>query len=187
MIIGNKIILRPLRISDAHVTQKWHNDMSIKFLTMSHPFPVTEELETDWISKLLRSTDNKKVFFSIDCKESGEMVGYIFLHKFDYISRHCEWGGLIGNIQNQQKGYGSEAVMLILNYAFGNLNMNKVYAHVIANHHAMNKWLSIGAQIEGTLKGHYWHGDKYHDINLLAWYPNCREIIRVTDSSHAKG
>ena len=48
MLKGEKVILRPIRIEDREYTVKWRNDLFIKSSTMSHPFPVTDELEREW-------------------------------------------------------------------------------------------------------------------------------------------
>lgn len=45
MITGDKIILRPIRIEDGEYTVRWRNDLFLKASTMSHPFPVTDDME----------------------------------------------------------------------------------------------------------------------------------------------
>ena len=49
MLNGNKIILRPMKSEDWEKTIQWRNDQNIKTLAMTHPFPVTEELEKKWL------------------------------------------------------------------------------------------------------------------------------------------
>lgn len=170
MIIGDMVHLRALQRSDQEKTIKWRNDFELKHITMSHPYPVTQETESQWYDTFLAAGAKDRIYFAVCMNETSELIGYVFLYDVDLISRHCFWGGLIGASENRGRGLGREAVSLILQYAFNNLNMHKVYAHVKADHPALKTWCSIGAVIEGTMKDHFWHGTHYHDVLLLAWY-----------------
>ena len=54
--------------------------------------------------------------------------------------------------------------------AFENLNLHKVYAHVLVNHPAYKTWIKMGAKVEGTLIEHYYNINKYENVSVLAWY-----------------
>lgn len=171
MLKGEKVFLRLLQAADMDKTLQWRNDMFIKVSTMSHPFPITREQEAAWYDKILGQMDNSRIYFGICNIVSEELIGYIHLTKIDWINRYCYWGAAIGNLDNQGKGLGKEAVSLILSYAFDHLNLHKVYAHVLADHPALKTWMDTGASVEGTLKNHYWISGVYKDVQVLAWYP----------------
>lgn len=65
MLKGEKVILRPIRIEDREYTVKWRNDLFIKSSTMSHPFPVTDELEREWYEQNATSRSNSYLPFTV--------------------------------------------------------------------------------------------------------------------------
>lgn len=170
MIVGEKVVLRALSKGDLDKIWAWRNTLANKTITCSHPFPVTHEQEEHWFQEVLNSKTRDRVYFSICEKTTLELLGYIFLGDIDWINRHCVWGALIGDKKNQGRGLGREAVLLAIRYAFEQLNMNKVYAYVRADHPALGTWQKNGAVLEGVLAGHIWSGDRFIDMNILAWY-----------------
>ena len=172
MLKGELVTLRPIRLNDWEKTIQWRNDMRNKTSNLSHPFPITEEQEQLWYKNKVESYDNSFIPFIIVENVSGESVGFMNLISIDWINRHCFVGGTVGAKVNQGKGYGKEAVALLVKYAFSNLNLNKVYAHVLETHPAMKSWVDLGAKIEGALKEHAYIKGKYENVCVLAWYPN---------------
>jgi RimJ/RimL family protein N-acetyltransferase len=144
--------------------------MYVKVRTCSHPFPITREQEEHWYAEMLSGFGKNKIFFIISENESRDAIGYIFLNDIDWVNRHCYWGGALANEGLTGRGLGKEAVQLIISYAIHNLNMNKVYALVLADNPALNTWLRSGAKQEGLLKSHIFQDGQYKDSYLLAWY-----------------
>jgi RimJ/RimL family protein N-acetyltransferase len=170
MLTGEKIILRPIMMEDWEETVKWRNDLFVKASTMSHPFPVTAELEKDWYESHLKSKDSSYIPFTVISKENGKVAGYFSLNNINWISRNGFVSGVIGERHDQGQGMGREAVELLLKYAFESLNLHKVCAYVRTDHPAMKTWLDLNARIEGELKDHYYCDGKYFSVNLIAWF-----------------
>jgi RimJ/RimL family protein N-acetyltransferase len=170
MLTGEKIILRPIRTEDWEHTVKWRNDMFIKSSTMSHPYPVTNELEKEWYEQNTRNKSNSFFPFTVVSKESGKVLGYFSLNSINWISRNGFVSGAIGETENMGKGLGREAVELLLRYAFDFLNLGKICAYVRTDHPAMKTWLETGAVQEGVLKNHFFADGKYYDVAFLSWF-----------------
>ena len=170
MLTGEKIILRPVQFEDWEKTINWRNDLFIKASTMSHPFPVTAEMEKAWYDNVIKNKDNNYLPFTVVSKETKEVLGYFSLNNINWISRVAFVSGAIGNHQNFGKGLGREAVMLLNKYAFEYLNLNKVCAWVRRDHPAMKTWLDIGAVSEGTLRRHFFAEGSYHDVEFISWF-----------------
>jgi RimJ/RimL family protein N-acetyltransferase len=158
MLTGELITLRPVKMEDWSETVKWRNNLFIKSSTMSHPFPVTDELEKEWYEKVTSS------------KEDARILGYFSLNNINWISRNGFVSGAIGENQNMGKGLGQEAVALLLKYAFETLNLRKICAYVRTDHPAMKTWLSMGAILEGTLCRHFYSEGAYHDVAFISWF-----------------
>lgn len=170
MLTGEKIILRPIRFEDWEETVKWRNDLFIKASTMSHPFPVTPEMEKEWYEKTLRSKDNSYLPFTVVSVENGKILGYFSLNNINWISGTGFVSGAIGETGKMGKGFGREAVSLLLKYAFETLNLQKICAYVRTDHPAMKTWLELGAVTEGTLRRHYFTGGTFHDVAFISWF-----------------
>ncbi len=170
MLKGELVTLRPIRFEDWEKTIQWRNDKSIKFSTMSHPFPIMAEQEQEWYKGRLSTINNNEILFTIELNSSKEAIGYIHLTGIDWISRYAKFGVVIGDKKNLGKGFGKDALQLLLNYGFNTLNLNKVYCEVLANHPALSSYLSLGGQKEGHLKNHFYREGNYEDVLILAWY-----------------
>lgn len=169
MITGEKVILRPLQYADWEQTIIWRNNQDIKNLAMMHPFPVTEFLEKDWFETLLKSKSDKLIYFAIEKKDEHKLIGYVFLNQISYVHQNCYLGIIIGDELAAGKGFGYEAMMLILNFAFKTLNLHKVILEVVSfNQPAISLYKKIGFQVEGTLKNQFFSDDQFHDVIIMS-------------------
>jgi RimJ/RimL family protein N-acetyltransferase len=76
---------------------------------------------------------------------------------------------MIGEKEYWGKGYGTEAKMLLLDYAFNVLNLRKITSGVIAfNERSYNYSMRCGYKREGILKSHIYRDGKYWDVYQLA-------------------
>ena len=135
-------------------------------------FPKTKEMDEAWFSQVLNDTSNRSIFFGIDEIETGDFVGIIQLNSIDYVSGTAIWGFIIGDIQHRGKGYSVEAPRLLFDYAFGVLNLRKIFGYpVVYNKATLKMHEKIGMfKHEGTLKEHYFFNGIYHDVMILSLF-----------------
>jgi RimJ/RimL family protein N-acetyltransferase len=104
-------------------------------------------------------------------QESNKHIGNIKLDNFDWVSRTCELGVLIGEKDFWGKGIGSEVCKLTIKYAFEQLNIRKillaVYAHNIG---AIKVYEKLGFVNEGTLRQHIWSNGAYVDKHYMGLF-----------------
>ncbi|MCX6267600.1 MAG: GNAT family protein [Bacteroidetes bacterium] len=168
MLKGTKIILRPLEAGDLEKTLLWRNHLAIREAAMAHPFPVTRDQEKNWFDHVLNSKDNNTIYFAIVRAVDGEFAGYLFLNRINWISRTCYFSIYIGEEINQGKGYGSESLQLILEYAFQVLNLRKVLLEVNAsNKAAITLYERTGFVVEGTLREQFFIRGQYIDSLVM--------------------
>lgn len=172
MLIGENLILRPLKIDDIEKTHKWRNDLEIIKLAQGIRFPKTIEMEKDWFEGALNDKSNRNVFFGIDEIKTKDFIGIIQLTNIDLISKTAIWGFIIGDKVNHGKGYSVEAPRLLFDYAFNILNLRKIYGYPIANNPATLKMhQKIGNFIEeGRLKEQVYLDGIYHDVLILSLF-----------------
>lgn len=170
MLKGKNISLRPLKINDWENTLRWRNNITIKEMAMMHPFPITEIVEKEWYNAILKSTSDKTIYFAVANKNDAP-IGFITLNKINYTHKNCYLGIVIGDREEQGKGYGKEAIELITAYAFKTLNLNKITVEVVEiNKHALMLYKKLGFTEEGRLKQHYYTGGVYLDVIIMSLF-----------------
>ena len=98
---------------------------------------------------------------------SGEKVGYVILtglfdpNKAIYIKRIV--------IQRKNKGYGREALRLIIKWVFEQTNTHRLWLDVIDNNHrAIHVYETAGFTCEGTLRDCFLKGDRYISLSFMS-------------------
>ncbi len=171
MLIGENIILRPLKITDMEKTLEWRNNIELIKLTQGIRFPKTRAMEEGWFKNALNDTSNRNIYFGIDEIKTEKFIGIIQLSNIDWISKICEFGIVIGDIENRGKGYAKESMTLLFKYAFNILNLRKITLRVIgSNNNAIKLYRLINFIEEGYLKDHVFFDGKYYDVLVLSLF-----------------
>jgi [ribosomal protein S5]-alanine N-acetyltransferase len=160
---GEKIYLRAISTDD--VTEEylsWINDEETTRGLASGVFPSGIEDLRKFVEGAIQ---NKNVVMFAICDIQNDLhIGNIKLDNFDWVSRTCELGLLIGNKNYWGKGIGSEVCKLTLQYAFTDLNIRKVSLAVYANNPAaIRLYEKLGFVQEGNLRQHIFEGGNYFD------------------------
>lgn len=172
MLKGEHIVLRPLKLTDWEKTIQWRNNMTIKQLAMMHPFPITEMVEKEWYENIMKSKSDHTVYFTITLL-NDEPIGFISLTNINHTHRNSYLGIVIGEPEWQGKGYGKEAMQLVLHYAFNTLNLNKVLLEVVEiNSNAIQLYKNLGFVEEGVLKQQFYSDGKYLNVYVLSIFRN---------------
>src|SRR5262249_50692365 len=96
------------------------------------------------------------------------LIGAAGLHDIDLRNRHAWFGITIGDKSAWGKGHGTEATRLILELAFGTLNLNRVFLHVYEyNERARHVYEQIGFRVEGRLRQDVFHAGRYWDTIVM--------------------
>lgn len=157
---GRRIYLRPPTKEDIPLFLKWTNDREVnQYLSMF--LPVTEIDETEWLNDLQKKK-NENITLVIVHAKSGRPIGTMGLHRIDWKDRRGTTGALIGEKKFQNKGYGTEAKMLFLDYAFNTLNLRKICSTVLGfNGRSVAYSKKCGYHVEGVLKSHVFKNGEY--------------------------
>jgi RimJ/RimL family protein N-acetyltransferase len=101
--------------------------------------------------------------------EAGtEFIGHCALFNVNSTAHICELGITVGDKKFWGKGYGSESIRLLVQYAFRYQNFRKVWLHVhAANERAVRAYQSCGFVEEGRLRAHVWSDGAYDDVLLM--------------------
>ena len=121
-LVGERIYLSPRNSEDAEKYTEWMNDFEVTDYTGRSHQIVTLEAEKNY----LESHINSEATFAIVESENDKLLGTIGLHNIDHFKRTATLGIFIGDKDYRSKGYGTEAIRLILDYGFNYLNLNNI-------------------------------------------------------------
>jgi RimJ/RimL family protein N-acetyltransferase len=164
---GDRLYLRPLEESDLPRCQRWINDPSVRrFLLPQRPMDFAAELA--WWKNNDRDTLPRSLVLAIVLRDGHRHVGNTGLHAIDWINRMAETGTLIGEADCREKGYGSEAKELLLEYAFQTLNLHRINSHTMEFNARSAAYLrKTGYVEEGRLRQAYFRDGEYHDAIIF--------------------
>lgn len=167
-LIGKRIMLREYKKEDLPYLRKWVNDSDItQYLSHIFLYPHTHNNTEDFLNSMLEGKSNVKGFV-IAHKGTEEYIGQIDLIKIDWINRVATLGIVIGTKDNLNKGYGSEAIKLIQEFAFNQLNLHKLDLEVRAyNERAIQCYKKCGFIEEGRIRENYFKDGKYTDTLFM--------------------
>ena len=163
-LVGERIYLSPRNVEDVGIFTEWMNDFYVTdYIGRSHQ-TVTLQDEKEYLEK----TDNNKNVFAIIDPEKDEIIGNIGLHEIDKINRTATLGIFIGNRNYWSKGYGTEAIQLILDFGFNYLNLNNIdLALMEFNQRALNCYEKCGFKEIGRRRKNKFINGKYYDSILM--------------------
>ena len=152
---GKRIILRPLRLSDVPAIVRICNDREVmKYLGGEFKYPTNAAEERKFIRRTWKKRDGVEP--GIALKETGEIIGGVVLKGLgdENAYKVGEIGYWLGR-KYWNRGYAVEAVSLMLDYAFRQLKLRKVFARVYQPNILSVKLLKkLGFKKEAVLKEH---------------------------------
>jgi len=149
---------------DASLIAELAGDKAIADTTIRIPHPYSEAMALEWIGthKSIR-VDELALFYAVDLKESGELVGSAGIDIYFQHGR-ATIGYWIGR-EYWNKGYATEAASILLGYVFDVMKFHKVDSHHFARNPASGRVLEkLGMKREGLLRGHIKKSGVWEDI-----------------------
>ena len=165
----NIVAMRAMEPEDHVLINHWRNDKELQSFTGGTAFDISLEAEKTWVaSKSVFSSTEK--YWSVCLRSSNKMIGYISLNNIDYIHRKADWGGIvIGERGADTKGASFDAAYQMLDFAFSQLNLNRICGYWRSDHAAsimLGRFL--GFKKEGQFRDSLYKNGQYHDQIIMA-------------------
>jgi RimJ/RimL family protein N-acetyltransferase len=166
MIEGKIVRIRALEQTDIDEIMKWVNDPEV-IDNLLMRYPVSRCLEEKWLEKAYDTSDMRNKTFALETKD-GVYIGGIGLHKINWENRNAEVGIVIGKKEYWGKGYGTDAMLALLAFAFHHMNLHRVYLQVYEfNVRGIRSYEKCGFKKEGALRDDRFSRGKYHDTIIM--------------------
>ncbi|PKO98502.1 MAG: hypothetical protein CVU13_10110 [Bacteroidetes bacterium HGW-Bacteroidetes-8] len=163
-----RIFLRALEETDADSLVLWRNNPEITNSLGGTNYYISKSREIEWI-KRVTTNDKHDVRLAICLVENNKHIGNVSLTSINWVNRTAEFSIMIGDKNEWGKEYGKEASILILNYAFYELNLHRIFLTVrIDNEKAKKLYEEIGFNLEGVLKEAIYKNGLYIDMLMMA-------------------
>jgi diamine N-acetyltransferase len=166
VIEGERVRLRRMGREDTADVVRMRSDPEVRAQLFSERPPTADE-HLRWLADIEACGDRHE--FMIIERTSGRSVGTIGLSHIDPANRRAEYGVLIGEPGARGKGLAAEASRLLLDYAFGPLQLHRVYLQVLVrNESALRLYRRVGFEPEGVLRQHVRKGREFLDVAVMA-------------------
>ena len=169
MLRGERVILGPIKREYIESFLKWFNDPEItQYLVIYRP--MTRMAEEEWMENLKNREDTIHFSIVIPIEDGTEkLIGNCGIHRIDWKNRVGEVGIAIGEKEYQNKGYGTEALRLLLDYGFNTVNLNRLELSTYDfNVRALESYKKIGLIEEGRKRQFVWINGRYHDAIIMS-------------------
>lgn len=167
MLRGERVVLRPTERADLQQLWALLEDLDVVVRADSGP-PLPKSLAAyeEQFDRGVKDPSKDQIWLTIEV--DGQLVGYGGLLDIDYFDQRCELGIALGR-DHWGRGFGQEAVGLLVGYAFAYLKMNRVGLKVLADDpRAVGAYRKAGFIEEGRLREHHWVGGEFHDLLVMS-------------------
>lgn len=126
----------------------------------------SDEKADSWFDEIQRLQGKQNIRLGIFLN-GGCVIGDIALQDIDRVNRKCSIGMGIAKLCNRSRGYGQQAVRLMLKYGFSFLGMERIYANTLQMNMGAQRVLEkCGFRLEGTERESvYLNGKKQDKLN----------------------
>lgn len=166
-IVGNKVALGPVQKNMFPLFFQWENDFAVSLMSGDAIRPVSQEsIEENY--ERHRKDNHDFVEFALFEQASWQCIGTTHLRHINKVHRTAEFGIFIGEKSCWGKGYGTEATILILDYAFTVLGLHNVLLSTYGyNERAIRAYTRAGFRVMGRQREAARQGDQIYDIIFM--------------------
>ena len=167
-LVGDRIYLSPISTEDYEIFTEWMNDFETTDYIGRSGQIQSVSAEKDFLNE----HDNQRAAFVIVTLDDNKMIGTVCLEEFNDIDRTATLGIFIGDKNYRSKGYGTEAIRLILEYGFKYLNLQNIKLDLMEfNERALKCYQKCGFKEYGRRRKCKYINGKYYDsisMDILA-------------------
>jgi RimJ/RimL family protein N-acetyltransferase len=163
MYEGEMIRLREYRREDIPLRLKYINDPDVGgYLTPDVPYPMTLHEELKWFESLTAVSDTYK--FAIETLEDNQFIGGCSIIGVDWKNSVTAIGIFIGSKDHRGRGYGTDALKVLIKFIFMQMDINKIRLTVYSyNQQAIRCYEKCGFKVEGVLRQEIFKDGKRYD------------------------
>jgi diamine N-acetyltransferase len=163
-LIGETIYLRALEPEDLEFLYLVENDENIWHVSNTQT-PYSKFLIRQYLQNAHQDIYEAKQLRLVICEsESDKTIGLIDLFDFDPKNHRAGIGILIHNTNQRCQGFGKQALQLVIDYTFNQLQIHNLYANIgTQNENSLHLFATFGFEKVGIRKEWNYIGNQYED------------------------
>ena len=164
-LVGDNVYLSPISLDDVEKYAEMVNDIkvSVGLGYLSYTNIIDFESEKEFLISV-----KKEKMFAVRLLENDNLLGNVGFNSVDLLNCTATMGIMLGNPNYQRKGYGIEAIKLILDYGFSFLNLRNISLNVFEyNEAAYNLYKKVGFKEVGRLRKAVEIMGKTYDVIIM--------------------
>ena len=166
-LVGEGVELRRHDRANYPLYARWYGDEEVWRLTSW----AAEPLHRTAVEQLFEDREKSSMddSFAIHREGEEEPLGVISLTNINKANASAELSVIVGDEKDRDKGLGTEAIRVILRYAFEDLGLRRVGLSVFEfNEEAISAYEKLGFVVEGRLRRAIKRGSGFHDAILMS-------------------
>ena len=166
-LVGKRVELRRHSPENYRLYSEWYGDPEIWHLTSWSAAPLgPSAVEQLFEGREHSPTDDS---FAVYLRDGEEPIGVVSLMNISEANASAELSVIVGHPEDRHHGYGAEAIATLLDYAFGDLGLNRVGLSVFEfNEDAITTYDGLGFREEGRLRRALRRDGVFHDAILMS-------------------
>ena len=150
-----------------HIIENWNNPEMRRFL--GGVIPHSRQSEVDWLQSVQDDMKRQKMFaFAIERLSDDAFLGTLAVHDIDWIARNGRLGVVIHKPENWGKGYGTEAMELLIDFCWTHINLRRLELGVHSfNKRAKKVYRKLGFVEYGTAHQQFYIDGEYVDSVMM--------------------
>ncbi|MBJ7880598.1 GNAT family N-acetyltransferase [Gelidibacter salicanalis] len=164
---GEHIYLRALEPEDLNFLFSIENDEYLWELSNTQT-PYSRYILEQYLENSHRDIYEVKQLRLVISNYQHKAIGLIDLFDFDFKNSHAGVGILVQELEDRSKGYGKEALQLVIDYSFNHLNLHQLYCNITEDNQAsINLFTNQGFQKVGVKKDWIYTNKTYKNEYLF--------------------
>ncbi|MBC7572831.1 MAG: GNAT family N-acetyltransferase [Herminiimonas sp.] len=162
-IVGKKLTLRAIELRDLPLLHQWANDPVTQDGIGELHFPSSMDFHQAWFDGLKNDRLNHR--FVVDVPDVG-IIGISSIVNIDWRNSHAWHGLVLGDASHRGKGYGIDAIMATMRFAFDELNLERLDGSMIEyNEHSIATYCGrhLGWKEEGRKRNYFFRKGRFWD------------------------
>ncbi|MBA4116942.1 MAG: GNAT family N-acetyltransferase [Rubrobacter sp.] len=166
-LIGDGVELRRHDRANYPLYARWYGDEEVWRLTSWMAGPLRRAA----VERLFEDRESSPVddSFAVHREDEEEPVGVVSLTNISEINASADLSVILGAAEDRDKGIGTEAISILLHYAFEDSGLNRVGLSVFEfNEAAMHAYEKLGFKTEGRMRQAIQRNSSFHDAILMS-------------------
>lgn len=164
---GKDISLRALEPEDLEFVLEVENNEDIWHLSNTQT-PFSRFVIKQYLENAHKDIFEVKQLRLVICNKETEPLGLIDLFNFDFKNKRAGVGIIIKEASNRDKGFGNEALNLLIDYSFKHLGLHQLYCNISEDNTASLKlFTKLGFQKIGLKKDWNFYNGTFNNEYLL--------------------